>query len=114
MAALSEQITQLIDGSVDAQVVLDAERRVLHYNQAYEALTGLRGRQLAERVRAGARCYGTFTGAFLEEADPTTSEAFVKLWASQPRRKLPFRYGYPDFEKHVHLMITSPAEPKTK
>jgi hypothetical protein len=58
--------------------------------------------------------YGTFTGAFLEEADPTTSEAFVKLWASQPRRKLPFRYGYPDFEKHVHLMITAPAEPKTK
>ncbi len=55
--------------------------------------------------------YGTFTGAFLEEADPSTSEAMVKLWASQPRRKLPFRYGYPDFEKHVHLMIT---EPKTK
>ncbi|CAN5707995.1 hypothetical protein BH11MYX3_BH11MYX3_45930 [soil metagenome] len=58
--------------------------------------------------------YGTFTSAFLEEADPSTSEAFAKLWASQPRRKLPFRYGYPDFEKHVHLMITQPAEPKTK
>jgi len=58
--------------------------------------------------------YGTFTGAFLEEADPTTSEAFVKLWATQPRRKLPFRYGYPDFEKHLHLMITQPAEPKVK
>jgi hypothetical protein len=58
--------------------------------------------------------YGTFTGAFLEEADPTTSEAFVKLWASQPRRKLPFRYGYPDLEKHLHLMITQPAEPSTK
>jgi hypothetical protein len=58
--------------------------------------------------------YGTFTGAFLEEADPTISEAMTKLWASQPRRKLPFRYGYPDAEKHVHLMITAPAEPKTK
>ncbi len=58
--------------------------------------------------------YGTFSGAFLEEADPSTSEAFVKLWAGQPRRKLPFRYGYPDSEKHVHLMITAPAEPKTK
>ena len=41
------------------------------------------------------------------------SEVFVKLWASQPRRKLPFRYGYPDIDKHVHLMITQPAEPKT-
>lgn len=58
--------------------------------------------------------YGTFTGAFLDEADPTTSDAFVKLWESQPRRKLPFRYGYPDHDKHVHLMITQPAEPKTK
>lgn len=58
--------------------------------------------------------YGTFTGAFLEDADPSTSEAFVKLWASQPRRKLPFRYGYPDAEKHIHLMITQPAEPPKK
>ena len=32
----------------------------------------------------------------------------VELWASQPRRKLPFRYGYPDFDKHLHLMITAP------
>jgi hypothetical protein len=54
--------------------------------------------------------YGTFTGAFLEEADKNISEAMEKLWTSQPRRKLPFRYGYPDKDKHVHLMIT---EPKT-
>lgn len=56
--------------------------------------------------------YGTFTGAFLEEADPTVSEAMVKMWASQPRRKLPFRYGYPDAEKHVHMMITAPETKK--
>ncbi|HVK87071.1 MAG TPA: hypothetical protein VM513_23285 [Kofleriaceae bacterium] len=56
--------------------------------------------------------YGTFAGAFLEEASPAVNEAMVKLWASQPRRKLPFRYGYPDAEKHVHLMITAPSEPK--
>jgi hypothetical protein len=58
--------------------------------------------------------YGSFAGAFLEEADPSTSAEFVKLWASQPRRKLPFRYGYPDSEKRLHLMITQPAEPKAK
>lgn len=70
--------------------------------------------RFAKKAGFSQTTYGTFTGAFLEEADPSTSDAFVKLWASQPRRKLPFRYGYPDFEKHVHLMITQPAEPKTK
>jgi hypothetical protein len=58
--------------------------------------------------------YGTFTGAFLEEADPTVGEAMVKLWHSQPHRRLPFRYGYPDIDKHVHLMITAPIAPKPK
>jgi hypothetical protein len=58
--------------------------------------------------------YGRFAGAFLEEADPKTSDEMVKMWAAQPRRRLPFRYGYPDVEKHVHLMITAPSEPKKK
>ena len=56
--------------------------------------------------------YGTFTGPFLEEADKSTGEAMTKLWASQPHRKLPFRYGYPDANQNLHLMITQPAEPK--
>jgi len=56
--------------------------------------------------------YGSFTGPFLEEADVSTGEAMAKLWSSQPRRKLPFRYGYPDASSNLHLMITQPAEPK--
>jgi hypothetical protein len=56
--------------------------------------------------------YGTFTAPFLEEADKSTGEAMVKLWSSQPRRKLPFRYGYPDANQNLHLMITQPAERK--
>jgi len=52
--------------------------------------------------------YGLFTAPFLEEANKQVGDAIVELWKSQPRRKLPFRYGYPDFEKHVHLMITEP------
>ena len=56
--------------------------------------------------------YGTFNGAFLEDAEPTIAADMVKMWADQPRRKLPFRYGYPDSEKHVHLMITAPLEPR--
>lgn len=56
--------------------------------------------------------YGAFTAPFLEEAEKTTGEAMAKLWASQPHRKLPFRYGYPDANQNLHLMITQPAEPK--
>jgi two-component system NtrC family sensor kinase len=58
--AVLEQIKQLLEGSVDAAVILDADRRVLYYNRAYEALTGLRGRQLAQRVAAGDRCFEIF------------------------------------------------------
>ena len=56
--------------------------------------------------------YGTFKGAFLDEFDPKVNEDMIEMWETQPKRKLPFRYGYPDNEKHVHLMITSPARPK--
>ena len=60
--------------------------------------------------------YGTFKGAFLKEANTEVSDVMVKLWASQPSRKLPFRYGYPDNDNNIHLMITQPApaapEPK--
>jgi len=56
--------------------------------------------------------YGTYKGAFLEEASPAVSAQMVEMWEKQPRRKLPFRYGYPDNEKHVHLMITAPAAAK--
>jgi hypothetical protein len=56
--------------------------------------------------------YGKFRGAFLEEAAKGPSDAMVKVWASQPFRKLPFRYGYPDSEGNIHLMVTKPAEPQ--
>jgi hypothetical protein len=58
--------------------------------------------------------YGRFTGAFLEEASPSVSASMVKLWASQPYRKLPFRYGYPDSAGNIHLMITKQTEAKPK
>jgi hypothetical protein len=54
--------------------------------------------------------YGQFAGPFLPEAEATTADEMVKMWAAQPRRKLPFRYGYPDSEKRVHLMITEPKK----
>ena len=51
--------------------------------------------------------YGRFAGSYLP-ASETDNEAFRKLWTGQPSRKLGFRYGYPDVEGNVHLMITAP------
>jgi hypothetical protein len=56
--------------------------------------------------------YGRFAGAFLPDAAVSVNETMVKMWADQPRRKLAFRYGYPDSEGNVHLMLT--ANPNAK
>jgi hypothetical protein len=55
--------------------------------------------------------YGTFQGPFLSEAEPSVAAEMVKLWASQPYRRIRFRYGYVDSGLAVHLMITQPATP---
>lgn len=64
--------------------------------------------------KAGFReiTYGTYTGAFLDEASKFVDAEMVKQWADERRRPLYFRYGYPDHDKHVHLMITEPRETK--
>ncbi len=56
-----EAVRELLEGSVDAAVILDRDRRVLYYNRAYEAIGSLRGRALAERVKSGARCWEIFS-----------------------------------------------------
>ncbi len=68
--------------------------------------TGLPTRN-AKRAGLTQVTYGRFAGAFLPDAPPAVNETMVKLWADQPRRKLAFRYGYPDSERNVHLMITA-------
>lgn len=60
MIEVLEQVKQVLEGSVDAAVVLDKDRRILYYNRAYEALSGLRGRQLRQKVEAGAHCHEIF------------------------------------------------------
>ena len=52
--------------------------------------------------------YGDFVGPYFIQ-DEHTRAGFVKLWAKQPHRPLPFRFGYPDSAKHNHLMITRPS-----
>ena len=55
--------------------------------------------------------YGEFTGPYFIQDEKNTRAEFVKLWKSQPHRALPFRFGYPDAEKHNHLMVTRPKVP---
>jgi len=53
--------------------------------------------------------YGYYKGAFLvgSQASPH-DEDFIKLWATQKRRRLPFRFGYVDTNKQAHLVVTRP------
>jgi PAS domain S-box-containing protein len=53
-------IIHLLEGSVDAAVVLDEHCRVLYFNSAYQALAGLCGRELERRLAAGAGCSDLF------------------------------------------------------
>jgi len=57
--------------------------------------------------------YGRFEKSFLE-ASEVHNQAFVDLWSSQPRRKLPIRYGYIDgsTDNNVHLLVTRKAPVK--
>jgi signal transduction histidine kinase len=53
MPAVPEPVRQLVDGLVDAAVVIDGARTVLHYNARYAALCGLTPGELERRVAAG-------------------------------------------------------------
>jgi hypothetical protein len=52
--------------------------------------------------------YGSFQGAmcFDDCPDDQVSDQFRDLWASQPQRKLGFRYGYVDVKGSAHLLVT--------
>ena len=51
--------------------------------------------------------YGAFVGPFLPSASQKASAEFGALWRAQPRRPLPFRFGYPDAAGNRHMLITS-------
>ena len=51
---------------------------------------------------------GRFRGSLLE-ADDQHNDDFRALWRSQPKRRLPFRFGYVDNHSNAHLLITAPA-----
>jgi hypothetical protein len=69
-------------------------------------------------TRAGfvQETYGTFEVSFLEASESINAE-LAALWAGQPRRKLPIRYGYIDGAKptgNVHLLVTRKGAPAGK
>lgn len=61
--------------------------------------------QLAEKAGFVQETYGTFDGSFLG-ANGEYNKQFRKLWTSNPKRPLPFRYGYLDSSKRFHMLIT--------
>jgi hypothetical protein len=62
-----------------------------------------------DAARAGfeMETWGRFSGPFLP-ARKSVADEYRKLWAEQPSRDLPFRYGYPDASGQNHMVITRP------
>ncbi len=52
--------------------------------------------------------YGEFTGPYFIYDKKNVRAEFIKLWKTQPKRPLPFRFGYPDVNQKSHLMVTRP------
>lgn len=59
----------------------------------------------AQRAGFEYETYGRFDGPFFPNRKKEV-EAWRAIWQAQPRRNLPFLYGYPDSEGHTHLVVT--------
>ena len=71
--------------------------------------------EFAKRAGFVQVTYGSFKGAMCFDDCPSTEYAdeFRDLWASQPERKLDFRYGYVDAKRSNHLLVTRRAPTAT-
>jgi hypothetical protein len=63
---------------------------------------------VAEEAGLAQTAYGTFQRALLRTSLPR-NVAMKKLFTSQPKRKLGFRFGYLDGSRHGHLVVTQRA-----
>jgi hypothetical protein len=66
--------------------------------------------KLAQKAGFVQDTFGTFAGSFLG-ASPDLNRQFREVWEKNPKRTIPFRYGYLDSSKHYHMLITRPAGP---
>jgi len=60
LPASLEHLRLILEGSVDAAVIIDANHQVLYRNPAYDAYTGRRARELQRLVEAGTPCHQLF------------------------------------------------------
>jgi hypothetical protein len=69
--------------------------------------------EIAQQAGFVQETYGSFKGAMCFDDCPSTeyNDQFRDLWASQPQRKLSFRYGYVDSKSSYHLLVTRRAPP---
>lgn len=58
--------------------------------------------------------YGDFVGPYFIQDPINARVEFVKLWTDQPRRELPFRFGYPDQDKNNHMLVTRPRTKESR
>ncbi|HUS32799.1 MAG TPA: hypothetical protein VMZ53_30065 [Kofleriaceae bacterium] len=62
----------------------------------------------AEKAGYELVTYGDFAGPYFTQDPIGARKEFIKLWAEEPHRDLPFRFGYPDKDKKNHLMVMQP------
>jgi hypothetical protein len=66
--------------------------------------------QIARKAGMVQDTYGLYTDAFLPHARGTKSSLeLAKLFARNPKRVMPFRFGYVDVSFRAHLVVTRPA-----
>ncbi len=55
-----DDIKRVLEGAVDAAIILDQQHRVLYRNPAYDAYTGRRPREVAALAQSGTPCHQLF------------------------------------------------------
>src|SRR6266699_1975763 len=53
-------LKRVLEGAVDAAIILDHDHRVLYRNSAYDAYTGRRPREVAAAAAGGTPCHQLF------------------------------------------------------
>jgi len=101
-----EQIRKLLDGSLDAAVVLDANRRPLYWNAAYQQYSGLRPRQLEQAADEGRCCFHVFPIEVCE----TLCLGRRALTTGRPVRMDEIRARRGDGEEIVLIVTATPIE----
>jgi signal transduction histidine kinase len=55
-ALLSDELRAVVEGHADGAALIDADHRVLHFNESYVRLVGVSRMRLQKRIAEGARC----------------------------------------------------------